>query len=178
MAETKKNKKPYKPEKLRKKGKFPKPNEIYHSEIKKYIEKYNIKRIFLLTDCEDTLKEYQKIYGSMLVFTECKRISGDGLPSHLENPMVKRRRGIEVIKDTYLASRCEFFIGNDFSKLSNTVTHIRDWQENCYKLLYWKYKKRKVPVNVEINKSFFRSGNIFKRLIGSLKKLFDPDKKI
>jgi hypothetical protein len=66
----------------------------------------------------------------------------------MENPMIKRRRGIEVIKDTYLASKCDFFIGNDFSHLSHTVIRIKDWGDKSVSLLYWLYKKLKYPVNV------------------------------
>ena len=43
---------------------------------------------------------------------------------------------IEVIKDTYLAAQCDFFIGNGYSSLSNTVMRLKDWPETNIKLLY------------------------------------------
>lgn len=145
------------------KGKSKHPNEAYHLEIRKYIDKYNIKKIFLLTDCEETIKEYQKQYGSMLLFTTCKRIQDEDTVSQIENPMIKRRRGIEVIKDTYLASRCDFFIGNDFSHLSHAVTRIKDWPNKSVMLLYWLHKKFKYPINVQL---IIKNGsNIFRRII-------------
>jgi hypothetical protein len=150
------------------KGKIIKPNELYHSEIRKYIEKYNIKKIFLLTDSEATKKEYQELYGSMLLFTDCKRIQEDDVISQMENPMIKRRRGIEVIKDTFVAARCDFFIGNDFSNLSHAVTRIKDWTDRSVKLLYWLNKKRKYPVNVKLIVKNEKN-NIFKRVITRVK---------
>ncbi len=57
----------------------------------------------------------------MLVTTDCKRLKADEDVTFLESPMVKRRRGVEVIKDTCIATKCEFFIGSDFSSLSQAV---------------------------------------------------------
>ncbi len=126
------------------------PNKPYHDEIKKYIDKYDVKTIFLLTNSEEILTEYKKKYGSMVVATDCKRIKEDDAPSALESPMIKRRRGIEIVKDTYLASMCDFFIGNDFSSLSQTVCYLKDWPDSNAKLLYWKVWKRKYPINAKI----------------------------
>ena len=126
------------------------PNGPYHEEIKKYIDKYDIKKIFLLTNSEEVLEEYKQKYGSMLVNTQCKRNPPDAGPSFLENYIVKRRSGIEIIKDTYLASKCDFFIGSDFSSLSHAVTRMKDWPEDNVRLLFWKLWKQKYPINVEI----------------------------
>jgi hypothetical protein len=166
--------KPIKEYSIRKNRKLLEANKIYHEEIKKYIEKYNIKKIFLLTNCEEILKEYQLKYGSMLVSTQCKRIGiGEG-SSYMESAMVKRRRGIEVIKDAYLASQCEFFIGNDFSCVTHAVTYITDWPDNNVKILYWKFKNRKYPINMQLIAK--REGNkTLKRIISWFKKLFKKD---
>lgn len=114
------------------------PNQPYEREIKKYIDRYNIKKIFLLTNSQEILDEYRKRYGNMVVATKCSRVTADGNPSYLESPMVKRRQGIEIIKDTYLASLCEFFIGNDFSSLSQSVVNLREWDGSNVSLLYWR----------------------------------------
>lgn len=152
------------------KRKILEPNQPYHEEIKKYIDKYNVKKLFLLTNSEEVLNEYQKKYGSILVNTECKRIPADAIPT-LENPMIKRRRGVEIIKDTYLASKCDFFIGNDFSSLSHAVTNIKDWPDSNVKLLYWKVWKKKYPINVEVI-ARRESTNLFKRVAEILKNFF------
>ncbi|HEY5583465.1 MAG TPA: O-fucosyltransferase family protein [Ruminiclostridium sp.] len=157
---------------LFRKGKAKQPNGAYHMEIRKYIDKHNVKKIFLLTDCEETIKEYQKKYGDMLIFTTCKRMKEGDAVSQMENPMIKRSRGIEVIKDTYIASKCEFFIGNDYSNLSHAVTRIKDWTDKSVKLLYWLHKKRKYPINVKliIKKE---KDNIFRRIINQAKMFID-----
>lgn len=142
-----------KPKKVRtflRKGKIKKPNGIYHSEIRKYIQKYNVKKVFLLTDSEAVVKEYQEIYGPMLLFTDCKRIKSHNKESYMENPMVKRRRGAEIIMDTYIAAKCDFFIGNDFSRLSHTVARMKDWADKNAILLYWLYRKHKYPINAKL----------------------------
>lgn len=145
------------------------PNKPYHDEIKKYIDKYDVKTLFLLTNSEEILEEYKKKYGSLVVATDCRRIPADGTSSAMENPMIKRRRGIEIIKDTYLASMCDFFIGNDFSSLSQMVTNIKDWTESNVKLLYWKVWKRKYPINAEVITKRERNG-LFRRIAELVKK--------
>ncbi|PYG84997.1 GDP-fucose protein O-fucosyltransferase [Ruminiclostridium sufflavum DSM 19573] len=166
------------PEKIRRlspKGRIKKPNGLYHSEIRKYVEKYNIKKIFLLTDCEETVKEYQKLYGTKLLFTDGKRIKSGDEASQMESPMIKRRRGIELIKDTYLAAKCDFFIGNDFSHLSHTALRIKDWGDKSVSLLYWLYKKLKYPINVKLIVKK-ESNNIIIRTIKRAIELFNEYK--
>ncbi len=150
-----------------KKGKYKEPNKLYHEEIQKIIEKYNIKKIFLLTDCQKTVEEYVKMYGSIVVVTDCKRLLSDQEISYMENAMIKRRRGVEVIKDAFIAAQCDFFIGNDFSNLSHAVTRMRDWPAKNTKLLYWVHKRKKYPVNVKL--IIRKDKNI---LLGLIKKFF------
>lgn len=150
-----------------KKGKYKEPNKLYHEEIQKIIEKYNIKKIFLLTDCQKTVEEYVKMYGSIVVVTDCKRLLSDQEISYMENAMIKRRRGVEVIKDAFIAAQCDFFIGNDFSNLSHAVTRMRDWPAKNTKLLYWVHKRKKYPVNVKL--IIRKDKNI---LLGLIKKIF------
>ena len=106
-------------------------NKRYHTEINSYTDKYDIKKILLLTDCEEILDEFLKLYGSKVVFTDCRRgaINATDNAPHLQDYTNKRRKGIEIIKDTYLASKCDFFIGNGYSNVSYTVKRLRDWPE-------------------------------------------------
>jgi hypothetical protein len=142
--------KPVKVSRFGRRRRIMEPNRPYHEEIKKYIDKYDIKKIFLLTNSEEVLEEYRQKYGSMLVAADCKRNPPDAGPSFLENYIIKRRRGIEIIKDTYLAAKCDFFIGSDFSSLSHTVTRMKDWPADNVRLLFWKLWKQKYPINVEV----------------------------
>lgn len=145
------------------------PNDAYHEEIRQLIEKYDIGKIFLMTNSEEVLAEYRQKYGSMLVATDCKRLKTEDDVTFLESPMVKRRRGVEVLKDTCLAAKCEFFIGNDFSSLSQAVVNMKDWETDSAKLLYWQVGKRKYPVNRQIVASRKRQ-NIFQRIAEAIRK--------
>lgn len=143
------------------------PNEAYHNEIKKCIDRYDIKKIFLLTNSEELLKEYKQRYGSMIVSTECKRLTNDDNNFHLESPMIQRRRGIEVLKDTFIAAKCEFFIGNDFSSMSQAVVNLKEWPNSNVKLLYWQVGKRKFPINQKI--IFSQKKHVFQSFASSIK---------
>lgn len=113
-------------------------NKKYHTEINHFIDKYGIKKILLLTDCDDILKEFQQRYGSMIVSTDCRRsqLNDTQNAAHLQNYSNKRRKGIEIIKDTYLAAKCDFFIGNGYSNVSYTVKRLKDWPDGHIKLFF------------------------------------------
>ncbi len=121
-------------------------NEFYKPYIWQFIVRYNIRHVFLITDSKKTLKQYKKLYGvnGMLLYTDSKiRPLKERIPTYLLNYPNKRHKGVElikdtidVIKDTYLASQCDFFIGNGYSNLSNTVMRFKDWPETNIKLLY------------------------------------------
>lgn len=121
-------------------------NELYRPHIWHYIERYNIRHIFLITDSKKILKQFRKLYdiNGMLLYTDSKkRPLKERIPTYLQDYPNKRHKGvelikdtIEVIKDTYLAAQCDFFIGNGYSSLSNTVLRLKDWPETNIKLLY------------------------------------------
>lgn len=120
-------------------------NKRYYKEINRYIRRYGIRKILLLTDCKDIIKKFQQLYGPMLVFTDCRRseLNDTQNAAHLQSYREKRRKGIEIIKDTYLASKCDFFIGNGYSNVSYAVRRIRDWPEDHMILFYRDLKKEK-----------------------------------
>jgi hypothetical protein len=113
-------------------------NKRYHTEIERYISTFGIKKILLLTDCEDILKDFKRRYGSMVVFTDCRRsqLNDTQNAAHLQNYSNKRRKGIEIIKDTYLAAKCDYFIGNGYSNVSYTVKRLKDWPEDNITLFF------------------------------------------
>ncbi len=121
-------------------------NELYRPYIWQFVSRYNVRHIFLITDSNKILKQYKKLYGinGMLLYTDSKkRPLEKRKPTYLLEYPNKRHKGvelikdtIEVIKDTYLAAQCDFFIGNGYSNLSNTVMRLKDWPETNIKLLY------------------------------------------
>lgn len=82
--------------------------------------------IFLLTDSEQTLDFYKDRYPESLRYTACARTRGDkGV--HFLRHTSRHDIGIEVLMDTYLAARCDYFIGNARSNVSTTVLHMKNW---------------------------------------------------
>jgi len=113
-------------------------NKKYYQKVEEFVNRYDIRKILLLTDCEEILDEFRKRYGNMLIYTDAKRgqLSDTQNAPHLTSYSERRRKGIEIIKDTYLASMCQFFIGNGYSNVSYTVKRLRDWPEDNIFLFY------------------------------------------
>jgi hypothetical protein len=111
-------------------------NKRYRTEIQKYLDFYDVKKIFLMTDTKGILEEYKKLYGSMIVSTDSHRgLNKDNAPQ-LHNYSNRRRKGIEILKDTYLAEKCDYFIGNGYSNVSFTVNRLKAWPEPHIILFY------------------------------------------
>ena len=113
-------------------------NKRYHAEIKKFLDKYDVRKIFLSTDTQEVLDEYKRLYGSMIISTDCGRGSGisTDIAPHVKDYADRRRKGIEILKDTYLATKCDFFVGNGYSNVSFFVNRLKDWPESHISLLY------------------------------------------
>lgn len=121
-------------------------NEFYKPNIWQFIVKYNARHLFVITDSNKIFTQYKKLYGKndMLIYTDSKKVPlKERIATCLLDYPNKRHKGvelvkdtIEIIKDTYLAAQCDFFIGNGYSNLSNTVMRLRDWPDTNIKLLY------------------------------------------
>lgn len=111
-------------------------NKRYPIEIDNYLKANPSARIFIMTDCSDILAEYKKLYGDIVIHTDCKRVSENDMGVHYQDYSDKKRKGSEVIKDTWLAARCDYFVGNGHSNVSRAISELKDWQDNCIKLLY------------------------------------------
>jgi len=135
-------------------------NKQYHRKIQEFIDGYKVEKLLLLTDCKEMVDDFINRYGAMVVYTDCRRglINATGDAPHLQDYSVKRRKGIEIIKDTYLASKCDFFIGNGYSNVSYTVNRLKDWPPESVVLFYRNLKdERKLAkkrVKAEGNKRF------------------------
>lgn len=121
-------------------------NELYKPYIWQYIVRYNVRHLFLITDSNKIARQYKRLYGvnEMLISSDSKKLPlQKRIATCLLDYPNKRHKGVElvkdtveIIKDTYLASQCDFFIGNGYSSLSNTVLRLKDWSETNIKLLY------------------------------------------
>lgn len=111
-------------------------NSRYRVEIEKILKANPGMRLFLMTDGLEILEEYKKRYGNLLVHTDCRRVHKDGQGVHYLDYPDNRLKGLEIIRDTWLASRCDFFVGNGYSHVSAAVSELKDWEEGSIKLLY------------------------------------------
>lgn len=123
---------------------LPALNRKYHAEIRRHIRQCGIKKIFLMTDSKKILGEYRRLYGDKIITTDCNRSSGSADKAvQIENYADRRKKGIEIIKDTYLAARCDYFIGNGYSNVSFAVNRLKDWPPGHIVLFYNTLKQEK-----------------------------------
>lgn len=121
-------------------------NEFYKPRVWDFIVRYNIRHVFVITDSNKMFRRYKRLYGKngMMIYPDSKKAPFQArIPTCLLDYPNKRHKGvelqkdtIEIIKDTYLASQCDFFLGNGYSNLSNAVMRLKDWPETNIKLLY------------------------------------------
>jgi len=111
-------------------------NRRYPAEIDKFLKICPNARLFLMTDCSDILEQYKTLYPDIVISTKCKRVVQNGPGSHYQNYEDKAQKGLEIIKDTWLAARCDYFIGNGYSNVSLAITELKDWDNSRVKLLY------------------------------------------
>jgi hypothetical protein len=89
--------------------------------------------IFLLTDSEDILAEYKTIYGERLIYINCERTVKGGLGVH-KKQSDGQHKGIDIIKDTFLALQCDAFIGNAHSNVSIFIRRLKAWKDREIRL--------------------------------------------
>lgn len=89
--------------------------------------------IFLLTDSRPALDEFAARYSGRLLATESLRASSPrGVHYGRHDPV---RLAHEVILDTYLATRCDVFVGSGTSNVSIAVEYLKRWPEGTCTLL-------------------------------------------
>jgi protein O-GlcNAc transferase len=92
-------------------------------------------RIFLLTDDAQAAERFRTQYGDRIVTTDAQRTSDDQGVHYLPSSD-RRRLGTEVMVDTYVAMRCDRFIGNGGSNVSAFVATLKTWRDgDCILLL-------------------------------------------
>jgi hypothetical protein len=105
-------------------------NQRYFSKVDKYLQANPKAHIFLMTANQRVLDRYLQRYGDILIYTDCKR--GDLHTTIFEN---YPRIGIEIIKDTYLACKCDYFIGCSFSNVARAVRRLKEWDEGTIEFI-------------------------------------------
>lgn len=99
----------------------------YPQAIAKFSEGHWFPHVFLLTDSTPIREDFSKRYGPCLLSTDCARTSSLDKGPHLEANPDRRRLGVEVLKDAYLAARCDRFVGLGSSNVSCLIYHLKPW---------------------------------------------------
>lgn len=112
-------------------------NNSYQQKIDSYLLENPHSSIFLLTDSEKIFEKYKFLYGEKLIYTDIKRTPYDHVSVHnggvhYDNT---RQKGIDIIKDTYLAMKCDHFIGNNSSNVSVAISRLKTWSPKTITLL-------------------------------------------
>ena len=90
--------------------------------------------IFLLTDDARIFGRYMASHGSRVITTDCLR-TGTQQGLHYTDGLNRRQLGIEVLRDIYLAARCDRFIGLGLTSVSNMVLHLKQWPNGTIQLV-------------------------------------------
>jgi protein O-GlcNAc transferase len=107
-------------------------NEQYFEIINAIGAVYRDYKIFLMTDDSRLLGAFLRRYGNRIVTTACQR-TDQSTGIHYQSDVNRRRLGVEVMIDTYLAAKGDIFIGNGRSNPSTIVLYLKDWNEkNIY----------------------------------------------
>lgn len=114
-------------------------NESYLTEIDSILKRDADIGLFVLTDSAPMFKRLSARYGDRMIFTDSVRLDGD-VGVHFSNQQGDEI-GKQVILDTYLAARCDRFIGNGGSNVSLAVEYLKEWPHGRYKLLGADFRK-------------------------------------
>ncbi len=109
-------------------------NSSYKSIIDKELLKNNFDHLFLMTDDDRILHQFKRYYGNKLKCTQSTRTSGS-IGLHFIEQNDKYKIGVEIIIDTYLASKAHVFIGNATSNPSLIISCLKKWQSDHIYLL-------------------------------------------
>lgn len=91
-------------------------------------------RVFLLTESEEVAEAFGKQYGERVMMTDCIRTRTLVAP-HFQNHASPRRLGMDVVRDLYLAARCDEFFGFGDSNVSCMVSHLKEWPQGACTLV-------------------------------------------
>jgi hypothetical protein len=108
-------------------------NASYHPLIEQYLAADPALKIFLLTDSTTYLAEFGERYGDRVHSIDAQR-SDSNQGVHLQGHS-GQEIGNAVLLDCYLATRCEYFIGNGGSNVSAAIGSLKDWESGSFHLL-------------------------------------------
>ena len=108
-------------------------NANYFAFVDKIVELNPSIGVFLLTDAAPMIDEFRKRYGDRLLCTQAVR-SNSNIGVHLAgNDGVAM--GEEVLIDALLATKCDYFVGNQESNVSLAIASFKEWPKGFIFLL-------------------------------------------
>lgn len=108
-------------------------NEAYYGAIDQILSVNPSLSIFLLTDSVPMLQCFQERYGQRIVTLDVIRSdtqTGVHYAGHSGKVV-----GEQVILDAWLASKCQFFLGNGGSNVSVGIRHLKTWTPGTFFLI-------------------------------------------
>ena len=118
--------------------------------------------VFVLSDSVLVIEEYKMRYGNRLVCTDVTR-SASNVGVHHMSDQDGIKIGEEVLLDTLLAVKCNYFIGNQESNVSLAISSMRNWPKgrifligegSCRSENLFLHDRSQTPVFVEISSKY------------------------
>lgn len=91
-------------------------------------------KIFLLTDEQQIRLLYANAFGPRVVTTDCQR-SDTRHGVHYLPSANRRLLGIEVVRDMFMAARCDALLGLGCTNVSSLILHLKPWPPGAARLL-------------------------------------------
>ena len=117
--------------------------EAYFPVIDRHLDANPGGGIFAITDFAPAYAALKERYGVRVTSRSVARLTAvDQLSLEWQTHIDGRRLAIEVIFDTYLAARCDAFLGDGASGVSNAVCRLKAWPEGTVTL----FRRSGVPL--------------------------------
>ena len=102
--------------------------ESFDAVIDRYLAATPDAGIYLMTDFAPAVLYYRERYGDRVAcreVTRVERVEDQSIEIHQQYDGITLGR--EVVLDTFLAARCDAFVGDGASGVSQAVTRLKDW---------------------------------------------------
>lgn len=102
--------------------------DTFAETIERFLEAHGDGGVYLMTDYAPAVAYFRERYGERVACREVTRVDHPDQQSveiHLQHDGVTLAR--DVILDSYLAARCEAFVGDGASGVSQAITRLKAW---------------------------------------------------
>lgn len=115
---------------------LPRIHASYPAAIARVMQRHPNAGIFLLTEDARAVDAMNKLYPGRVLITPSTRTSNQYAPHTMKGANVSRHQlGVDVMLDTYLAARCNAFVGMGSSNVSCMVMHLGRWSQGSCLML-------------------------------------------